>query len=74
MVRAYAPWDVAAPHPEIQLAAREAILGTRRGWRALLPFLRLHPGLAPVAICGSGGSRLISATRHADRPPKQNGR
>lgn len=40
MVRAYAPSDVAAlPHPEIQLAAREAILGTRRGWRALLPFI-----------------------------------
>ncbi len=40
MARAYAPSDVAAlPHPKIQLAAREAILGTRRGWRALLPFL-----------------------------------
>jgi manganese transport protein len=32
--------DVATlPHPEVQLAAREAILGRRRGWRALVPFL-----------------------------------
>ncbi|OLC30581.1 MAG: divalent metal cation transporter [Armatimonadetes bacterium 13_1_40CM_64_14] len=40
MARSYALTDVAAPpHPAIQLAAREAILGKRRGWRALLPFL-----------------------------------
>jgi len=40
MARSYALADVAAPpHPAIQLAAREAILGKRRGWRALLPFL-----------------------------------
>ena len=32
--------DVATlPHPKVQLAAREAILGRRRGWRALVPFL-----------------------------------
>ncbi len=40
MARSYPLTDVAAPpHPAIQLAAREAILGKRRGWRALLPFL-----------------------------------
>ncbi len=40
MARSYALTDVTAPpHPAIQLAAREAILGKRRGWRALLPFL-----------------------------------
>jgi len=40
MARSYALVDIAAPpHPAIQLAAREAILGKRRGWRALLPFL-----------------------------------
>jgi manganese transport protein len=40
LARSYALTDIAAPaHPAIQLAAREAILGKRRGWRALLPFL-----------------------------------
>ncbi len=44
MARVYAAPNVmvdvtALPHPEVQLAAREAILGRRRGWRALVPFL-----------------------------------
>jgi manganese transport protein len=42
MARVYTatvPDIMGLPHPEIQLAAREAILGTRRGWRALVPFL-----------------------------------
>ena len=44
MARVYAAPNVmpdvtALPHPEVQLAAREAILGKRRGWRALVPFL-----------------------------------
>ena len=33
------PEDAILPHPRIQLAAREAILGRRRGLRAVLPFL-----------------------------------
>jgi manganese transport protein len=44
MARVYAGTEVitdvtALPHPKVQLAAREAILGKRRGWRALVPFL-----------------------------------
>ncbi len=40
MVRDYGGTDgTVLPHPEVQLAAREAILGTRRGWRAVVPFL-----------------------------------
>jgi len=40
MVRPYSAADLAThPHPEIQLAARDAILGRTRGLRAILPFL-----------------------------------
>ncbi len=40
MVRPYSAVDLAThPHPEIQLAARDAILGRTRGLRAILPFL-----------------------------------
>src|SRR3989475_6604401 len=40
MVRTYSADDaLPAPHPEIQLAARNAILGKSRGVRAILPFL-----------------------------------
>src|SRR5207248_7750509 len=40
MQRAYQQGDVASlPHPEVQRAAREALSGTRRGVRAVLPFL-----------------------------------
>src|SRR5438445_9308238 len=40
MARSYSPVDLTThPHPEIQLAAREAIQGKTRGLRALLPFL-----------------------------------
>jgi manganese transport protein len=40
MAKASTPADLpAAPHPELQLAAREAILGRRKGLRAVLPFL-----------------------------------
>lgn len=40
MARVYAATsNLPLPHPEIQVAAREAILGRRRGWRALVPFL-----------------------------------
>jgi manganese transport protein len=40
MVRPYAAPDLAThPHPEIQVAARDAIQGRTRGLRAILPFL-----------------------------------
>ena len=40
MGRSYNDLDVTTqPHPEMQLAAREAIEGKRRGLRALLPFI-----------------------------------
>src|SRR5438128_4281329 len=40
MVRSYSSNDAPAyPHPEIQLAARDAILGRTGGLRAILPFL-----------------------------------
>jgi manganese transport protein len=40
MVRPYSAVDLTThPHPEIQLAAREAIQGKTRGLRAVLPFL-----------------------------------
>src|SRR5438552_6896539 len=40
MVRPYSAADLAPqPHPAIQLAARDAILGRTRGLRAILPFL-----------------------------------
>jgi manganese transport protein len=40
MARVYGATDtIALPHPGVQAAAREAILGRRRGWRALVPFL-----------------------------------
>ena len=40
MARDYAAVDARVlPHPGLQLAAREAILGKTRGLRALLPFL-----------------------------------
>ena len=40
MVRPYSAADLAThPHPEIQLAARDAILGRTGGLRAILPFL-----------------------------------
>src|SRR5258708_14298168 len=67
MARSYALADVAAPpHPAIQLAAREAILGKRRGWRALLPFLGpafiasiayLDPGNLATNIAGAAQFR-----------------
>src|SRR5437763_7212420 len=40
MVRSYSAVDHSSlPHPEFQLAAREAILGKTRGLRAMLPFV-----------------------------------
>src|SRR5213080_2437310 len=40
MVRSYSAVDHSSlPHPEFQLAAREAILGKTRGLRAMLPFI-----------------------------------
>jgi manganese transport protein len=40
MARSYPATDVTAhPHPEVQLAARDAIYGRTRGVRAILPFL-----------------------------------
>jgi manganese transport protein len=40
MVRPYAAADIAShPHPGVQIAARDAILGRTRGLRAIVPFL-----------------------------------
>src|SRR5438445_1182877 len=40
MVRTYSADDaLPAPHPEVQLAARDAIQGKTHGLRAILPFL-----------------------------------
>ena len=40
MVRTYSADDgLPPPHPEVQLAARDAIQGKTRGLRAILPFL-----------------------------------
>jgi manganese transport protein len=40
MARSYSPVDLTThPHPEVQLAARDAINGKTRGLRAMLPFV-----------------------------------
>ena len=54
MARSYSPVDLTThPHPEVQLAARDAINGKTRGLRALLPFL--GPGfIASIAYVDPG--------------------